>query len=71
MPKKKKSRKQREEGGEGKKKGKGKASAADSDASTPAAQANGGAYIEEVETSGDSRPVSRGARVEDAPEDDE
>lgn len=71
LPKKKK-RKHRE-GDSDRKKGKGK-DVADSRSSTPARQAQngeGGAHIEEVDTSGDSRPVSRGARVEDAPEDDE
>ena len=74
LPKKKK-RRLREDGSE-KKKGKEKAisGADDSRGTSPTAQPHngeGGAHIEEVETSGDSRPVSRGARVEDAPEDDE
>lgn len=68
MPKKKKSRKNREEGPSGKEKGKGKA--VDSSLLSPDSENGGGARIEEVDTSGDSRPASRAARVEDAPDDD-
>ena len=47
---------------------KGKGKAAESGLQSP--QNGGGARIEEVDTSGDSRPVSRAARVDDAPEED-
>lgn len=64
LPKQKRSKKDKEGKGKGKEK-----SRTDSGASTPA-NGNGGAYIEEVQTSGDSRPNSRSARVEDAEDDD-
>ncbi|KAL5481064.1 SEC62 [Sanghuangporus weigelae] len=68
LPKKKKSRKLREEGSSKKEKGKGKAT--DSSLQPPGSENGGGAHIEEVDTSGDSRPGSRAARVEDAQEDE-
>lgn len=70
-PKKKKSRKGKDGDGEGssKSKGKGKARAGDDKADEPQ-NGNGEATIEEVVSSGDSRPVSRNARVEDAPDDE-
>ncbi|KAI5121719.1 hypothetical protein M0805_002112 [Coniferiporia weirii] len=74
LPKKKKSRKQKNGDGADAdaepKKGKGK-ERADSNAGASLPQNGGAAFIEEVDTSGDSRPVSRTARVEDAPEDEE
>ncbi|THH12150.1 hypothetical protein EW145_g202 [Phellinidium pouzarii] len=69
LPKKKKSRKQKDtEDAVPDSKGKGKARA---ESSTQQVQNGGGAFVEEVNTSGDSRPVSRSARIEDVAEDDE
>ena len=54
LPKKKKSKKK---DGKGKEKAEG-----------PIPGNDGGAFIEEFETSGDSRPQSRSARIEEVPE---
>lgn len=63
-PKKKKSRKERGTAAPSEK-GKGKESTGSGADSPPTA-----AFIEEIETSGESRPTSRAARVEDAPDED-
>ncbi|TDL22768.1 translocation protein [Rickenella mellea] len=62
LPKKKSKKKKREAGEKD-----GKKSAQDSGASTP--NNAGGAFIEEVDDSGDSRPQSRNAKVEEVDED--
>ena len=62
LPKKKRSKKRDVDS-----KGKGKEKAKSSGTSTPI---NGGsAFIEEVETSGDSRPTSRNAHIEEVADD--